>query len=55
MGAGPVVVPLVALLIPIFFVLLVVVFDALFISWAAYRIWHDRTHGHWKRLLHLPH
>jgi hypothetical protein len=54
MGAGPIVVPLVALLIPILFLLLAVVFDAVFISWAAYRIWHDRQHGYLKRVLHLP-
>lgn len=53
MGAGPLVIPLVALLIPILLVLLVVVFDAVFVSWAAYRIWHDRQHGYLKRLLHL--
>ena len=52
MGAGPLVIPLVALLIPILLLLMALVFDAAFISWAAYRIWHDRRHGYLKRLLH---
>jgi hypothetical protein len=55
MGAGPIVVPLVALAIPILLVLLAAVFDAVAITWAAYRLWHDRERGYLKRLLHLPH
>lgn len=52
MGAGPIIIPLVALLIPILLLLMAVVFDAVFVSWAAYRLWHDREHGFLKRLIH---
>lgn len=55
MGAGPIIIPLVALLIPILLLLMAVVFDAVFVSWAAYRLWHDREHGFFKRLIrHHP-
>jgi len=50
MGAGPIVIVLVALVIPILLLFAALVFDALFLSWAAYRVVHDRPHG--KRLLH---
>ncbi len=52
MGAGPLVIPLVALVIPILLLLAALVFDALFISWVAYGAWHDRVRARMRRLLH---
>jgi uncharacterized membrane protein YfcA len=49
-GAELLVIPLVALLIPIALLLGALVFDALFISWIAYQAWHERVHAHWSRL-----
>ena len=49
---GTLIIPLVALLFPILLLLMVVVLDALFIVWAGYSLWHDRTHGPLWRLLH---
>lgn len=52
MGAAPIIIPLVALVIPIFLLLAVLVLDAVFVSWAMYRVWHDRVHGRTGQLLH---
>jgi hypothetical protein len=52
MGAGPIIIPLVALLIPILLLLMALVFDAVLVSWVVYRLWHDREHGRLGRLLH---
>ena len=52
MGAGPIIIPFVALLIPILLILMVIFYDVLFISWAAFRVWHDREPGFATRLLH---
>lgn len=52
MGAGPLVIPLVALVIPILLLLAALVFDALFMAWVAYRAWHDRVRARRGRLLH---
>ena len=49
-GAELLVIPLVALLIPIVLVLLALVFDAVYVSLVAYR-WYENAHPHrW----HLP-
>jgi hypothetical protein len=42
MGGGPLIIPLVALAIPMLFLLGAIVFDAVLVSWLAYRLWHDR-------------
>lgn len=52
MGAGPFVIPLVALAIPIALLLGALVFDAALISWVMYRAWHKRPHGYLWRMLH---
>lgn len=49
---GVLVIPLVALVIPILLVVGVVVLDAMFFSWFAYHLWHDRKRGSLRRLLH---
>lgn len=49
MGAGPIVLVLVGLVIPILLLFAALVLDVAFLSWAAYRIVHDHP---WKRLLH---
>ena len=41
MSAAMVVIPLAAMAIPIVLILLAVLFDALFLVWYAYRMWHD--------------
>jgi hypothetical protein len=41
MWAAVVVIPLAAMAIPIVLILLAVLFDALFLAWYAYRMWHD--------------
>lgn len=52
MGGAPIIIPLVALALPIFFILGALVFDAVVISWFVYRVWHDRERLHRGRLLH---
>jgi uncharacterized membrane protein YfcA len=52
MGGAPIIIPLVALMIPVVFILGALVFDAVVVSWVVYRVWHDRRHWHWGRLLH---
>lgn len=50
--SGAFIIPLLALLFPIVLLLIALLFDAAFVSWAAYRLWHDRPQ-HWiRRLLH---
>lgn len=44
MGGAPLVIPLVALVIPITLLLFAVVFDVAVLVWAAYRTWHDRLY-----------
>lgn len=44
MGGAPLVIPLVALVIPIGLLLFAIVFDVAVIAWAAYRTWHDRLY-----------
>jgi hypothetical protein len=44
MGGAPLVIPLVALVIPISLLLFAIVFDVAFLAWAAYRTWHDRLY-----------
>ena len=39
--AAAVVIPLVAIAIPIVLILLAVLFDALFLGWFLFRMWHD--------------
>ena len=41
MNAAAVVIPLAAMAIPIVLILLAVLFDALYLIWFAYRMWHD--------------
>lgn len=41
MWAAAVVIPLAAMALPIALILLAVLADALFLIWAAYRMWHD--------------
>lgn len=41
MWAAAVVIPLAAMALPIVLILLAVLADALFLVWAAYRMWHD--------------
>ena len=41
MWAAAVVIPLVAIAIPIVLILLAVLFDALFLGWFLFRMWHD--------------
>lgn len=52
MGGAPIIIPLVALVIPILFLLVAIVFDAAIISWVVYRVWHDRGHTRSRRLQH---
>lgn len=53
---GTLIIPLVALLFPIMLLLMVVVLDAIFVVWAGYSLWHDRSHGPIWRMLHRsPH
>ena len=52
MGGAVLVIPLVALVIPIVLLLAALVFDAVFISWIAYRAWYDHGHANWWRLPH---
>ena len=42
MGAAPIVLALVGLVIPIAFVLLAIVFDVGMTVWLAYQLWHDK-------------
>ena len=49
-GLEVIVIPLVALAIPITLLLGALVFDAVYLSWIAYR-WYQRAHPH---RLHLP-
>ena len=51
---GTLIIPLVALRFPIMLLLMVVVLDAMFVVWAGYSLWHDRSHGPLWRLLHRP-
>lgn len=44
MGGAPLVIPLVALVIPIALLLFAIAFDAAVLAWAAYRTWHDRLY-----------
>jgi hypothetical protein len=44
MGGAPLVIPLVALVIPIALLLFAIVFDVAVLVWAAYRTWHDRLY-----------
>ena len=41
MWAAAVVIPLAAMALPIVLILLAVLFDALFLGWFAFRMWHD--------------
>jgi hypothetical protein len=41
MWAAAVVIPLAAMAFPIVLILLAVLFDVLFLSWYAFRMWHD--------------
>lgn len=53
MGAAPLIIPLVALVIPILLLLAAIAFGVVYISWAVYRGWHEREHGRFLgRLLH---
>lgn len=52
MTAAWIVVPLVALVFPIVLVIGALLFDALYMSTVAYRLWHDRAPGQLRRLLH---
>jgi AdoMet-dependent heme synthase len=45
MGAGFLIIPLVALAIPILLLLTAFVFDGVLVSWVIYRTWHDRLRG----------
>ena len=49
---GAFIIPLVALLFPILLLLAALILDAAFISWVAYRLWHDRSHGRLWRAIH---
>jgi hypothetical protein len=49
---GAIIIPLVALVFPILLLIGAIAFEALFMSWSAYRMWHDRAHGRLWRLLH---
>ena len=50
-GAELLVIPLVALVIPILLLLAALVFDAVFLSWIGYR-WYKGAHPHRGRLPH---
>ena len=52
---GTLIIPLVALVFPIALLLMVVILDAMFVVWAGYSLWHDRSHGPLWRLLHRSH
>lgn len=52
MDAALLVIPLVALVIPILLLLAALVFDVAFLTWIGYGVWHDRVHVRWGRLLH---
>lgn len=45
---------LVAFVIPILLVLGALFFDAAFLTWLVYVVWHDRARAGWRRLLHRP-
>ena len=47
-----IVVPLVALVFPIVLLIAALIFDALYMSSAAYQVWHERAHGRLWRVLH---
>lgn len=49
---GLLVIPLVALGIPILLFLAAIVFDAVFVSWMAYRLWRDHHRTRLGRLAH---
>jgi hypothetical protein len=46
LGGAPIIIPLVALVIPILLLLAALVFDAVLILWVVYRVRHDREHVH---------
>lgn len=52
MGGAPIIIPLVALVIPILLLLAALLFDAVLISWAVYRVWRERVHARLGRLMH---
>lgn len=45
MDGAPIIIPLVALVIPILFLLGAIVFDAAVISWVVYQVWRNRGHA----------
>jgi hypothetical protein len=51
MGGAPIIIPLVALVIPILLLIAALVFDAVFVSWVLFREWYDRGHPRLGRLL----
>ena len=52
MGIALIVVPLVALLLPIVLLIAALIIDAVYMSSVAYQVWHERAHGRLWRLLH---
>lgn len=43
MGGAPLIIPLVALVIPIALLMFAILFDVAVLLWAAYRTWQDRV------------
>jgi len=52
MDGAPIIIPLVALVIPILFLLGAIVFDVAVISWVVYQVWRNRGHARSRRLQH---
>ena len=54
MSGAPLIIPLVAFVLPLILVLAALVFDAAFVVWLVYGLLHDRARARWRRLLHRP-
>ena len=54
MGGAPLIIPLVAFVTPLLLVLGAFLFDAAFITWIVYEVWHKRARVGWRRPLHRP-
>lgn len=52
MGGAPIIVPLVALVIPIALLLAALVFDVVLVCWAVVRAWRTNPHPWLVRLIH---
>ena len=52
MGGAPIIVPLVALVLPIALLLAALVFDVVIVSWALIRAWRSNAHPWLTRVMH---